>query len=181
MSKPMKEMIISEYQSRFGELDSAVLVEIRGMDANENNVLRGQLAEKHIKVTILKNSLARTALKGGKLEPLSDSMEGSSALVTGADSVVDVAREMVRCAKEYVALELKAAVLDGELFEGDSGLKRLSEFPTKDEAQANVVAIALAPFKNVVGAAGAPGSRLMGVVKQIQEKLEKGEAISKAG
>jgi ribosomal protein L10 len=37
----MKEMIISEYQSRFGELDSAVLVEIRGMDANENNVLRG--------------------------------------------------------------------------------------------------------------------------------------------
>ena len=45
MSKPMKEMIISEYQNRFGELDSAVLVEIRGMDANKNNELRGELAE----------------------------------------------------------------------------------------------------------------------------------------
>jgi large subunit ribosomal protein L10 len=181
MSKPMKEMIISEYQNRFGELDSAVLIEIRGMDANENNQLRGQLAEKQIKVTILKNSLARSAFKGGKLEPLSDSLEGSTAIVTGADSVVDVAREMVRCAKEYVALELKAAVLDGELFEGDAGLKQLSDFPTKDEAQANVVAIALAPFKNVVGAASSPGSSLMGVVKQIQEKLENGESISKAG
>ena len=181
MSKPMKEMIISEYQSRFGELDSAVLVEIRGMDANENNQLRGELAEKQIKVTILKNSLARKAFKGGKLEPLNDAMEGSSALVTGADSVVDVAREMVRCAKEYVALELKAAVLDGELFEGDSGLKVLSDFPTKDEAQATVVALALSPFKNVVGAAGSPGSTVMGVVKQIQEKLENGESISKAG
>jgi large subunit ribosomal protein L10 len=181
MSKPMKEMIISEYQNRFGELDSAVLIEIRGMDANENNQLRGQLAEKQIKVTILKNSLARSAFKGGKLEPLSDSLEGSTAIVTGADSVVDVAREMVRCAKEYVALELKAAVLDGELFEGNAGLKQLSDFPTKDEAQANVVAIALAPFKNVVGAASSPGSSLMGVVKQIQEKLENGESISKAG
>jgi large subunit ribosomal protein L10 len=177
----MKEMIISEYQNRFGELDSAVLIEIRGMDANENNQLRGQLAEKQIKVTILKNSLARSAFKGGKLEPLSDSLEGSTAIVTGADSVVDVAREMVRCAKEYVALELKAAVLDGELFEGNAGLKQLSDFPTKDEAQANVVAIALAPFKNVVGAASSPGSSLMGVVKQIQEKLENGESISKAG
>jgi large subunit ribosomal protein L10 len=181
MSKPMKEMIISEYQNRFGELDSAVLIEIRGMDANENNQLRGQLAEKQIKVTILKNSLARSAFKGGKLELLSDSLEGSTAIVTGADSVVDVAREMVRCAKEYVALELKAAVLDGELFEGNAGLKQLSDFPTKDEAQANVVAIALAPFKNVVGAASSPGSSLMGVVKQIQEKLENGESISKAG
>ena len=181
MSKFVKELMVREYQERFGDISEALIVDIRGIEANENNALRLELHSKNIRVSVLRNTLARDAFTGTALEALVPGLDGPTALCYGGDSVVDVAREMVRCAKEYVALELKAAVLDGELFEGNAGLKRLSEFPTKDEAQANVVAIALSPFKNVVGAAGAPGSRLMGVVKQIQEKLENGESISKAG
>lgn len=181
MSKPVKEMIVSEYHRRFESVDSAVLVEIRGMDANSNNQFRGELARNGIKVTILKNSLARKAFTGGPLEGLNEALSGPTAIVTGADSVVDVARELVRCAKEYEALDLKAAILDGEYFEGEAGITQLSNYPTREEAQATVVALALSPYKNVVGAASAPGSRLLGVVKQIQEKLENGETISKAG
>ena len=181
MSKPVKEMIVAEYTKRFEDVDSAVLVEIRGLDANDNNRLRGELAKNSIRITILKNSLARKAFEGGPLEGLNDSLSGPTAIVTGADSVVEVARELVRCAKEFEQLDLKAALLDGEFFDGEAGIKKLSDYPTREEAQATVVAIALSPFKNVVGAASSPGSTLMGVVKQIQEKLEKGEAISKAG
>ena len=103
MSKPMKEMIISEYQNRFGELDSAVLVEIRGMDANENNQLRGELAEKQIKVTILKNSLARSAFKGGKLEvrasgggsgDLQDLNNGISRFIDEHEAAAEAAGEL---------------------------------------------------------------------------------------
>ena len=177
MSKPVKEMIVAEYNRRFEDIDSAVVVEIRGMDANDNNNLRGQLAKRDIRVTIVKNTLAAKAFSGGPLEGLAPALSGPSAVVTGADSVVDVARELVRCAKAFDALELKAAILDGEFFEGAKGVKRLSDFPTKEEAQAKVVALALAPFKNVVGAAKAPGSRILGVVKEIQERLEKGETI----
>ena len=57
--------------------------------------------------------------------------------------MVGVARELVRCAKEYEALDLKAAILDGEFFEGDAGIKKLSDYPTREEAQASVVALAL--------------------------------------
>lgn len=181
MSKPVKDMIVAEYTKRFEDVDSAVLIEIRGLDANDNNRLRGELAKNSIRITILKNSLARQAFSGGPLEGLSDSLSGPTAIVTGAESVVEVARELVRCAKEFEQLDLKAALLDGEFFEGESGIKKLSNFPTREEAQANVVAIALSPFKNVVGAASSPGSTLMSVVKQIQEKLENGESISKAG
>ena len=39
MSKPVKEMIVAEYTKRFEDVDSAVLVEIRGLDANDNNRL----------------------------------------------------------------------------------------------------------------------------------------------
>ena len=179
MSKPVKEMIIADYQQRFSDVDSAVVIEVRGMNANDNNALRGELAKSNIRVTIVKNTLANKAFSGGPLEGLAPALSGPSALATGAESVVEVARELVRCAKEFDDLELKAAILDGEFFEGTDGVKRLSDFPTKEEAQAKVVALVLAPFKTVAGVVSAPGGNILGVVKEIQERLEKGEAISK--
>jgi len=51
MSKLVKEMIIADYKRRFGAIDSALLIDIRGMDANENNALRldlgGRVVELH--------------------------------------------------------------------------------------------------------------------------------------
>ena len=178
MSKPVKEMIIADYERRFEDIDSAVVIEIRGMDANDNNAFRGELAKSNIRVTIVKNTLANKAFSGGPLEGPSPALSGPSAVVTGSDSVVQVARELVRCAKEFDALELKAAILDGEFFEGNKGVKRLSDFPTKEEAQAKVVALMLAPHKKVLGVVNAPGGQILGIVKQIQEKLENGETIS---
>ena len=44
MSKPVKEMIMADYKSRFGDLEGALVVDIRGIDANANNALRMGLA-----------------------------------------------------------------------------------------------------------------------------------------
>ena len=177
MSKPIKDMIVADYEQRFADLDNAVVVEVRGMEANDNNAFRSELAKSGIKLTIVKNTLARKAFDGKALEGINQALVGLSALVTGAESAVDIARVLVKCAKEFGALELKAALLDGEFFEGAAGVKRLSDFPTREEAQATVVAIVLAPFKNVVGATAAPGGQILGIIKQIQKKLEAGETI----
>ena len=58
-------------------------------------------------------------------------------------------------------------------------MKRLSDFPTREEAQAKVVSVVLAPAQNLVGAATAPAKNIAGILKTIEEKLEKGEAIAK--
>jgi large subunit ribosomal protein L10 len=181
MSKPIKEMIIRDYQNRFGDLEGAVVIDIRGIGANKNNDLRVGLQQKDIRITVVKNTLAISAIKGTALETLEPSLDGPSALAYGAETVVNVARELVDWAKKLKTLDLKGAVLDGEFFEGAEGVKRLSEFPTKDEAQAKVVQLVLTPGGKVVGAANAPGGNILGIVKQIQEKLEAGETIAKAG
>ena len=95
--------------------------------------------------------------------------------------MVDVARELVEWAKKVENLDLKGAILDGEYFDGESGVKRLSTFPTREEAQSKVVQIVLAPGAALVGAALGPGGRVMGVVKEVQERLEKGQAIGTVG
>ena len=181
MSKPVKEMIIRDYQKRFGALEGAVVIDIRGIDANDNNEFRTGLHHKDIRVTVVKNTLARKALGGTQLESLRPAFEGPSALAYGSETVVNVARELVDWARKVKMLDLKGAVLDGEYFDGEAGVKRLAAFPTREEAQARVVQLVLSPARNVLGAANAPGGRILGIVKQIQEKLEAGETIARAG
>lgn len=181
MSRPVKDLMVREYQRRFGDVEGAVVIDIRGIDANQNNDFRVDLLNKHIRVTVLKNTLARKALAGTALESLSAAFEGPSALAYGAETVVNVARELVDWARKIKELDLKGAVLDGEYFDGEAGVKRLANFPTREEAQARVVQLVLTPAGNVVGAAKGPGGAVLGIVKQIQEMLEKGETIAKAG
>lgn len=181
MSKPVKEMMMRDYQQRFESLEGALVVDIRGIEANDNNELRLKLAEQDIKITVIKNTLARKALAGTDLEALTPALDGPSALAYGGTSVVDVARQIVDWARKIDALDLKGAVLDGEYFDGAEGVKRLSTFPTREEAQARVVQLVLAPAGKLVGAATAPGAKLLGIIKEIEERLEKGEAIGKVG
>lgn len=181
MSKPVKNMIIEEYRRRFDGVTGGVLVQIRGMDAFENNNMRNELRKKAIQVTLLKNTLAKKAFAGTPLEALNPALVGPSAFVYGAESPVDVAREIITWAKKVEQIDLHAASLDGIYFEGAAGVKVLSSYPTREEAQAKVVTLLLSPHRNVVGCAASPGSKLLGVVKTIQEKLEKGETIAKVG
>ena len=181
MSKPVKQMIIDEYRRRFDGVSGGVVIEIRGMDATENNTFRNELRKKEIRVAVLKNTLAKKAFADGPLDMLTPALDGPAALAFGAESPVDVARELVEWARKVKQLELKAALLDGEYFEGAAGVKQLSTFPTRDEALANVVTLLLSPYRNVVGAAMSPGSKVVGVVKTLQEKLEDGETIAKVG
>lgn len=180
MSKPVKEMMMGDYQQRFDNIDGALVIEIRGIEANENNALRLGLLEKNVRVTVVKNTLARKAFAGTNLEAVSPALQGPSALAYGGESVVDVARALVDWAKKVKKLTLKGAVLDGQFFEGEAGVKHLSEFPTKEEAQAKVVQLVLSPAGNLVKAATSPGANVLGIIKEIQERLEKGETIAKA-
>ena len=178
MSKPVKEMMIREYRELLGDNESALAIGLRGIESNDTNAIRSGLAKKDIRVTIVRNKLFGQAFGETGLSPLKEVMQGSTALAYGAESVVDVAREIVGLLKKFPDIELKGAVLDGMLFEGDAGVKALSKFPTRDEAIAQDVTLILGPGRKLVGAVKGPGSNLAGIIKAIEEKLEKGEAIA---
>lgn len=178
MSKPVKELIVKEYQKRFQDLEAAVLVEIRGMDAPSTNQMRNDFARKSVRVTVVKNTLARTALKGSSHEALSAHLTGPSALVYGPGSVVDLARDLVQWAKGNDKFVFKAAILDGTVYEGPAGILALSKMPTRGEALSTVATVVLSPARNVMGAVKSPGAKVLGVVKEIQDRLEKGQTIT---
>lgn len=179
MSKPVKELIIKQYTARVGDAQDAVLVSIRGVKAVDNNKIRLGLSKRNIKITMVRNALARKAFDGGALSALSELLVGSSALVYGGASAVEIARELVALVAKFPALEFKGALLDGMLFKGKAGVEELSKFPTKDEAIGQNVTLILSPARKLASQLKGPGTKVAGLVKAIEEKLEKGEAISK--
>jgi large subunit ribosomal protein L10 len=181
MSKTVKEMISRDYAERFGGETELAVISIRGVNANDNNEFRSKLREKQIRVSIVRNTLAKRQFEGTALEALAPVLTGPSALAYGGQSVVEVARELVELIKTFPEVELKGAVLDGELFEGAEGVERLSKFPTREEAIAKTVQLILSPAQKLVASTLGPGRKLASLVKAIEEKLEKGEEIAKVG
>jgi large subunit ribosomal protein L10 len=179
MSKQVKEMIIREYKSRMSGFNDATLISIRGVKAQDTTKLRGVLRKKKVKLSVLRNSLAKKALAGSGVEPLFPLMEGNSALVYGEASVVEVARELTKILADMPNIELKGAVLDGTLFKGEKGIKELSKYPTKAEAQGQLITLVLGPARKLAAQIKGPGANIAGLVKAIETKLEKGETIAK--
>lgn len=177
MSKAIKGMMIREYRSRFDGLEEALVISLRGVKAIPGTRLRKGLRSKGIRLTLVRNALARQAMKGGALEKLEKVLTGSSAVLTSQGSVVEAARELIALIKDIPEVELKGAILDGTLFEGKAGVTELSKFPTKGEAIGQAVTLIVSPGRNLLAQVQGPGSRVAGIIKSIEEKLEKGEAI----
>ena len=183
MSKPVKNLIKESYKRRFEGLTGAVVVDIRGIESNDNNRMRGGLREKQIKISVVKNTLAKAVFEGTEMEKVHEVIDGPSALVyptSGDVSVVNVARELITWSKELENFEFKGAVMEGIVFEANE-IEKLSKYPTREEAQAQAVQLILSPAQKLVGAIKSPASNLAGILKTIEEKLEKGETIAKVG
>jgi large subunit ribosomal protein L10 len=178
MSKPVKNLITAGYKKQFADLEGAVVIDIRGIPSNDNNNLRASLNSKKVRVSVVKNSLAKRAFAGTRLENLGPLLEGPSALVYGGDSVVTVAREVLDLIKTMEKVKVKGALMDGLLFKGDE-VTALSKYPTRGEAQAQVIQLFLSPASQVIGAVTSAGGLIASLVKTIEEKLEKNEPIAK--
>lgn len=180
MSKLVKNYITDELTDRYSGMESALLVEYVGVDGLTNTEFRRELRSKSVNFEIVKNSLFRRAIAGGKLAPLSDKLSGPTAVVTGGDTLIDAAKVIEEWLGKIGGLKLKVAVLEGELID-EHAVTELHKMPTKADMQGRIVSIALSPGGKLVSAMLSGGSNIAGCLKTMIEKLEKGEEIRKVG
>jgi len=173
MSRRVKQYIVEELQRRYGDLDSALVVNIIGLDAISNNQLRRRLRAKNIEMHVVKNSLTRVALQGKPLEPLAKGLDGPCALVTGGDSVIDTAKELVAAAREFAKIELKFGMLEGE--PELLPLEQIAKMKGRRELYADLAACALSPARKLAGCLAGPAGLVAGCLKAIAEKEEQSE------
>lgn len=173
MSKPVKNLIKQSYSTKFTERDGLVIVDIRGIKASDNIAMRKALADKGMKVTVVKNTIARKAVEGTELEPVGELLTGACAFVysiDGEQSIINVARTLVDQAKAHPYIVFKGAVMEGSVFADEDGVKALSKYPTREEAIAKLAGAILGPASKLSGALKGPFSVLAGLIKAVEEK-----------
>jgi len=114
MSKKAKQLVSNEYKRWYDGIDNVCVVDLTGLDAIRNHKLRGALRQKNIRLHVVRNSLFRRAFTAGPMASVAKALTGPCALVTGGESLVDVAKELVRISGEIEALKLRFGVMDGE-------------------------------------------------------------------
>ena len=171
MSKKVKGLIEQELQKRFTGVSDCMVVSLRGIGGNDNNAMRGDLREKDISLTMVKNSLARKAFASQGMKCMQDLLVGPCAIAYGADSIVDVAKEMAEWGKKIETFEVKGACVEGQILDSAQA-KQLATMPNRIELQGTVVMLACATGSRVAGSIGGAGSYLAGCIKSLVAKLE---------
>src|SRR6185503_5691827 len=148
----------------------------RGINATKNNNIRKKLHAKKLKMTVVKNSLARKALAESKIKGFEQLLDGPSALVYGQASIADIARLLLDEKKADEKIELRGVFFDGEVYVGDKGVEQVSKLPTREEAIGQVVALILAPGQKLGGILKGQAGKVAALIKAVEEKASKAGA-----
>jgi len=173
MSKKVKNLIEKELTAKFSPLDGVAVISPKGIDGTKNNLMRRRLGAKGVKITVVKNTLARRAASGTKLKGFDKLLDGPSAVVYGKSaSISAIARMLMEEKKNDETLELRGVFFDGEIYPGEKGVDTVSKLPTREEAIAGIVVSVLGPGRRLLVAVKGPSGKVAGILKSIEEKAK---------
>src|SRR6185312_12043189 len=113
VTRAIKEEELQELTQSFKGTDSAIIVDFRGLKVPEVTELRRQVRGAKAQYKVVKNTLARRALKGTAFEVLSEHFVGTTAVAYAGEDPVALAKVLTTFAKTAPALQIKAAVVQG--------------------------------------------------------------------
>ncbi len=154
-----KKNFVKEVNAVAGESLSAVVAEYRGLSVAEMTELRKEARNADVYLRVVKNTLARLAVKGTEFECLEDSLKGPVLLAFAKEDPGAAARVIKDFAKEHEALQAVSLSLGGQLLPA-SDLAKLADLPTLDQARAMLLGIMMAPMSKLVRTLAEPPAML---------------------
>ena len=154
-----KKALVEEVNAVAGDSITAVAAQYRGLTVAEMTELRKVARSSGVYMRVVKNTLARRAVKGTDFECMQDTLKGPILLAFAKDDPGAAARVIKDFAKEHEALQAVSLSAGGQLLSA-SDLDRLADLPTLDRARAMLLGVLIAPMGTLVRTLAEPPAML---------------------
>src|SRR4051812_37308886 len=136
--------MVAEVAAKLGSAQAVIVAEYRGLDVGRVTQLRAKARSSGLYLKVLKNTLARRAVKGTPFEKLTDQMSGP--LIYGiAQDPVACAKVLSEFAKDNELFVIRGGAMPNSLMSAKD-VKALALLPSRDELIARLLGTMQAPM-----------------------------------
>ena len=127
-----KKQIVTELKGKVSASVAGVIVDYKGISAENDTKLRKELREAGIEYSVIINSLLRFAIEGTDLEGMTKVLEGTSALAISNEDPIAAARILNKFAKSSNGtFTIKSGYMDGKVLDATE-VVAIADLPSKE-------------------------------------------------
>jgi len=131
MPKPEKVASVENVKERLTRAKSVIVTDYRGLSVAQMTDLRNKLRAEGVEYKIVKNRLAKIALRESGLNTMDDYLKGTTALAFGIKDPVGPAKVLTAYAKDNDKLKVMGGLMDNRLLDVAS-IGELSQLPSRE-------------------------------------------------
>ena len=166
-----KKDVVKEVSEIASSAQSAVAAEYRGLSVQELSELRNNARNLGVYVKVIKNSLAKIAIKDTSFECMDSSLKGPLIFAFSKEDLGSAAKLVNDFKKENNLLKPIVVAVNGELVDVEK-LSQIAALPTKDQAISMLMSVMKQPVEKFVRTLAAPNTKLVQTLSAYKIKLE---------
>lgn len=175
MTKEQKNEVIELLKGKFSQYNNFYIADTESLTVDQVGKLRRACFNKQVEMKVAKNTLIKKALESldnEKYAGVYDSLHKVTALLFSENPKEPaLIISSFRKANNSERPVLKAAFIDGSVYEGDGQLETLTALKSKNDLIGEVIGLLQSPAKNVISALNA-GNKLASLIKALEAKAQ---------
>jgi large subunit ribosomal protein L10 len=143
-----KQAVVAEVAARLGKAQAVIVAEYRGLGVGAVTGLRARARASGLYLRVLKNTLARRAVRGTPFEKLSEQMSGPLMYGIAQDPVAG-AKVLAEFARDHESFVIRGGMMASSVMSAKE-VKQLATLPSREELLAKLAGTMQGPVANLV-------------------------------